>query len=186
MLHDLIKEFYNVVISTVEASHCLLPVSITSILYDPMFTPSYVSQRHMWSDNSGEYYKYLFDDLNKLSAEKNKDPETGMVYICDSSDINEDPSRADYLYYYEWITLSETMVAILYMKPSHHMAYPSRVIFYGPLYQVYVCDDQKDIDVYETNLEARHRFFMDDDDIRRIALRDMLRNSDREQLVGRG
>ena len=182
----IITEFYNVITSTVQAAYHSFPISITSVLYDPMFTPPHISQGHMWSRKSDRFYKYLFDDLYKLTLEKSDDPEKQMVYICDSADIKEDPARADYLYYYGRFNFNKERVAILYMNPSHPMAYPASVRFYGLLYQIDVWDDMKSVNVYEVNSELRNRFFIDPQDIRRAALEDMLKNTDRPQLIGRG
>lgn len=185
---ELIREFYNVIVSTIKASHYLFPISITSVLYDPLFTPAFISQHHMMDRVTDDcFYKHLLDEMYKISGieSTSQDPFNNMQYICDSSDIEENESHGDYLYYYGWMKSKDT-IAILYMKPSHIMAYPSRAIFYGPEYQIEVAEDKKEINVYEVNNDIRSRCFIINEHDRREALTDFLRNTDREELTGGG
>lgn len=176
---SLTQKFYQAIV-TESSKFWMLPTNIKNILYDPRFTKEAIialcrkGRDDLYFDTD-HYYRKVFNEIQySLRSDES------IVYICDSSDINEDEySYGDYSYYAGLLTEN---VPFLYQAPSHDGIFPDRVVFYGPQYIIEVRSDKTYIDVYEAVQDTRNRFLIDDVDERILSIKDLLRNSNRPRL----
>jgi hypothetical protein len=95
-------------------------------------------------DDPGLYYqKILYDFDVCIHGDDGK-------RICDSSDINEDVINGDYEYYL--LDIDDICNChVIFMSPSHVMAFPVRLIIFTSDYQYYLSSDNKEIEAYPVN-----------------------------------
>ena len=127
-------------------------------------------------DDPSEYYQKILYEMDIYIH-------ANSVLICDSSEINEDIENGDYEYHI--IDIDDIPDChIIYMNPSHLMAFPIRVIIFTNKYQYRLSSDKVEIEVYPTNLGLIRK--MDKSNPNRFNdIKDFLMNTDRPLISKR-
>lgn len=180
-MYPLTNLFYKISLELIKQLRSI-PGKIYAIIYDPRFTPDCVIndvKNNIKHQNLDEYYSdscYFFIMQEFENVVNNIDLST---YVCDSSDLSDredmEDRYGDYLFYTGMINEE---VPYLYMASSHLYAYPSKLILYGPEFQIEVSEDRIAIDVYEVNVNIRNVFFISNEDDKMLSIRDFLSRSD--------
>lgn len=176
-----INEFYYSITKLARTIR-ILPATTEAFLYDPRFNDLYVLEMiesepkdcDYVFDEPDRYYRGLMIYVDSLTRDENT-----MTYICDSSDVDDSFESGDFNYYSGFIN---DECAILYHQSSHIFAFPSRIVFYAPEFQIEVHSYKRGIDIYEVIPQVRNMFFIKDINERRDAIRTMLYESDRPRL----
>ena len=98
------------------------------------------------------------------------------VYICCSDDLEEGPEIGDYDYLAGWLSSD---IPFLFMRSSHPMTYPNRLILDEPKGQIHIYAEQRKISVYPENPSIYQTFFLHPERRRLAELKRMLQNTDR-------
>lgn len=167
-------EFF-MVLQTLASIQKSLPAKITSIIYDPRFTPDRVIDEVRREDvppiDIPGFYQHVFADLDDTVARFDC-----LELITSSSELDENLEVGDFDYYAGQVTRD---VAVLYMKSTHPWALPSRAILYGPTVQFDFSNYQVAVEAVPVNNRIRQKIMITNPAIRKIEVKDWLRMTDR-------
>lgn len=176
-----LEEFCSDIISAADKIK-IFPATIDQFMYDPKYNDSYVidilketeETKNDPLEEIDSFYRVPIRILCNRAMYVN-----ALAYIGDSDDVGDEFESGDFNYYMGFIN---SECPFLYHESSHMFAFPSRVVIYSPKYQIEVSSYKKEIDVYETVSSTRRLFFIKDPKERLVAVKQMLRNSDRPRL----
>lgn len=106
------------------------------------------------NDDPGLYFQKIIYEISVFIH--SSEDHTKLQYICDSYEINEDIANGDYEYYLITID-SIPSCYMIYMNPSHVMAFPIRIILYTSEFQYHISSDDKIIYVYPVNKDILNK-----------------------------